>query len=106
MSQTFRIFLLPFYKAPVNLVTVLQLEFDKPSGKYFIKSQEDLYQTSEFIKFLPFMSLGNLQFGSFIVWIMQVFATFGCFFLALLFWPVSYYEENYAPDGWKGLAAR
>lgn len=106
MTQTFRIWFMPFHKSPVNLTTVLQLERIKSTEKYYIKSQEDLYQTTQFVKFVPFLQLGNFQWASAAVWIWQVVATFFCFLLALLFWPVTWVEEHYLPDGWLGVAWR
>merc|ERR1711881_690777 len=42
------------YKANVNLVTKLSLEHEAAEGKYYIKEQNDLYQTDEFAKFVWF----------------------------------------------------
>lgn len=64
ISQVFKIWFIPYYGAPVTLTTILHL-VPGQSGhavahshghvKYFIRSQEDLYQTDEWIKFiLPF----------------------------------------------------
>lgn len=106
MQQTFRIWFIPFHKSPVNLVTVLQLDYVKSNGKYYIKSQEDHYQPTEFVKFIPFLQIGDLQWASLLVWAWQLFATVACFFMALLFWPVTWIEEHYAPNGWKGIAWR
>ncbi|EOD49883.1 uncharacterized protein LTHEOB_2128 [Neofusicoccum parvum] len=62
ISQIFRVWVLPFYSAPVSLVTVLHLDYVPPSqsadtngdsddedakGKYYIAAQNDLYQTNE-----------------------------------------------------------
>jgi hypothetical protein len=44
----------PFYAAHVQLVTVLKLDQDKQTRRYLIQSQEDLYQTNEFVKFFWF----------------------------------------------------
>jgi hypothetical protein len=115
VSQLFSIFIIPFYLAPVTLTTVLTLtddpdkyrgyassdEFhpasnDHPEAptrgngkKYWISSQEDLYQTAEFVKFvLPF------GIGSFIVFWWHVLATAGCVVGAVLLWPVTYLEER------------
>lgn len=76
MKQTFRIWFIPFYSAPVQLVTVLHL-VSRPIGadgqpltgaatstedntaiapgrghRYFIQRQEDLYQVNEFLRFV------------------------------------------------------
>ena len=87
ISQVFRIWLVPFYKAAVNLTTVLRLTYDKRTNRYHIKSQDDLYQVNEFVKFVW---LG----GPIIVWIWQFFATIMCLLGAALFWPISYVEES------------
>ena len=128
IHQNFRIWLIPFYNAPVKLVTVLQLTTDptptpaehgepskslpvvsideekkhddhqsgssgqsarhdldkyqssKPqstdlpgSPRYWIQSQNDLYQTTEWIKFLLPWGL-----GVFLLIIWQLFATLLC----------------------------
>lgn len=120
MRQNFKIWLVPFYNAPVKLVTVLQLtttnpappssehsllepsesptanEADAGKGKngddanladqevlidvhgdesvrYWIQSQNDLYQTTEWIKFL--LPWGT---GVFLLIIWQFFSTFLC----------------------------
>ncbi|TKA65110.1 hypothetical protein B0A49_08705, partial [Cryomyces minteri] len=49
LSQVFRIWVFPFYRADVTLTTVLQLTYDKSSQRYFIASQNDLYQVDQFI---------------------------------------------------------
>jgi hypothetical protein len=113
-SQLFSIFVIPFYLAPVTLTTVLTLTDDpgKYRGytsadeyhpqdetssrgdggekkKYWIASQEDLYQTTEFVKF--FMPFG---IGSFFVFFWHLFATAGCVLGAYLLWPITYFEEK------------
>jgi len=98
ISQVFRIFIIPFYKAPVNLVTVLQLVHDKKESKYYIQSQDDLYQVNEFVKFF-------WPGGFLIVWAWQMFATFFCLLGAIALWPISYIEQYVYPQGWTGVAA-
>ncbi|KAL6245519.1 hypothetical protein RBB50_007518 [Rhinocladiella similis] len=120
MHQDFRLWVVPFYIAPVKLVTVLQLTtdptsqppdesapqversrsptkrakkvraghgrrksitFDDVAGgdgneddvKYYIQSQDDLYQTSEWIKFILPWGVGVLVM---VLW--QFWATFLC----------------------------
>jgi hypothetical protein len=64
ISQVFRIWFIPFYRAPVTLTTILHLlpgdavAHTLHNDKYFIRSQEDLYQTDEWIKFILPFSLG------------------------------------------------
>ncbi|KAF2196530.1 hypothetical protein GQ43DRAFT_452286 [Delitschia confertaspora ATCC 74209] len=86
LHQLFRIWFIPFYRAPVNLVTVLKLMRDK-DGKYYIDSQNDLYQVDEFVKFI------TLPGGWVFVWVLQFLATAFCLIGAVLLWPVSAWEE-------------
>ncbi|EED19060.1 conserved hypothetical protein [Talaromyces stipitatus ATCC 10500] len=117
ISQIFSIFIIPFYLAPVTLTTVLTLTTDpneyrgyldfERSGhddqsseetrvngettKYWISSQEDLYQTTEFVKFfLPF------GIGVFLVFVWHVFATAGCVVGSFILSPVTWAEEKFA----------
>jgi hypothetical protein len=83
--------------APVNLVTVLQLVRDKKTEKYFIHSQNDLYQVDQFVRFAW---LG----GWLVVWVWQITAAFFCTIGAVILWPQTWVEENWVRDGWKGLA--
>lgn len=85
---------IPFYKAPVKLVTVLRLvqrptpedsaatNGDQYRTKYYITSQEDLYQVNDFVNFfLP--GLGPLLWSA---WQLQ--STVVCFVLSLLTMPL------------------
>ena len=91
IHQIFRIWAIPFFSAPVSLVTVLQLvkqkQYDPP--RYLIRSQNDLYQVNEFVKFVS-------QFGilSALVIVLQLMATMGCVLGAMVFWPISWLEQN------------
>lgn len=98
IHQTFHIFFLPrfIYNANVSLVAVLRLShvpetYGGSNGKYFIASQEDLYQTNEFIKF--FMPLGV---GTALVWLWQAAVTLICIACALLLAPFTWAEEALA----------
>jgi len=88
--QVFRIWLFPGYKAPVNLVTVLQLEHDKQRQKYYITSQNDLYQVNEFVRFV-------WPGGFIVVWLWQVIATLVSTLGALFLWPITWIEDNILP---------
>jgi hypothetical protein len=121
ISQIFSIFIIPFYLAPVTLTTVLTLstdpneyrgykdfektgrqlqhsdqsseetKFNGETTKYWISSQEDLYQTTEFVKFiLPF------GIGVFAVFVWHVLATAGCVFGSLVLSPVTWAEERFS----------
>ncbi|KAK2795113.1 hypothetical protein FQN51_000531 [Onygenales sp. PD_10] len=132
-SQTFRIFIIPFYKANARLTAVLTLTSstspaDTPSSEtehpslssswtsaaapspnpmtepspdphppvktdkktlYYISAQEDLYQTSEVIKFvLPF------GIGVFLAVVLQFLATVLCVLGAWALWPISWAEDR------------
>ncbi|KAL9086465.1 MAG: hypothetical protein Q9165_007081 [Trypethelium subeluteriae] len=92
ISQRFAIWFMPLYRADVKLVTVLQLEYQKTNAKYYIKSQNDLYQTDQFVKFvLPYG-------GPILVWVWQTVATIACVLLALLLSPVSLLQEYVHPQ--------
>ncbi|KAG5661405.1 hypothetical protein KAF25_005527 [Fusarium avenaceum] len=102
IRQTFAVWFIPFYKAPVRLVSVLQLtqlssesssEDDElsesqslsPRGqtpKYYIASQDDLYPVNDCIQFLcPGL-------GPFLWTIWQLYSTCLCFVGSLLFLPL------------------
>lgn len=97
MHQIFRIWAIPFYSASVTFTTVLQLvakTYPTPHHPnkrdiYFIQSQNDLYQSNEWIKFIS-------QFGilSVLVLAWQILATAFCVLGAFAFWPVSWVEQN------------
>lgn len=87
ISQVFRIFIIPFYRAPVTLTTVLKLK-QGSNKKYYIVSQNDLYQVNEFVKFFTW------PFGFLFVLAWQFAATLVCLGAALAFWPISWAEEH------------
>jgi hypothetical protein len=88
--QIFRIWLVPFYAAPVELTTVLQLQRDKSDGKYYISSQNDLYQVDQWIKFL-------VPGGWALVVLWHLWATACCVVGTYLLVPVTWLEEAW---GW------
>ncbi|KAK7614535.1 hypothetical protein IWX49DRAFT_483928, partial [Phyllosticta citricarpa] len=103
ISQIFRIWVIPFHYAPVSLVTVLQLERHSPhdgavgssavgDGRYYISSQNDLYQTTEFPRFV-------FPPAFVIVWFWQLFATVICNVAALVLTPVTWAEERLWREG-------
>ncbi|KAF2161307.1 hypothetical protein M409DRAFT_28344 [Zasmidium cellare ATCC 36951] len=73
ITQTFSIFFIPFYSAPVSLTTVLQLVRKSPSRRYYIQSQSDLYQTDQFVRFFAPWGIGAT-----IVLLWHFWATFAC----------------------------
>lgn len=91
ISQVFRIWVLPFYAAPVDLVTVIQLEHNESDSKYYITGQNDLYQTDEWVKFIPLAPGVSL-----LVRALQLMATMFCVVATYVFWPVTLMEEHLA----------
>ncbi|KAJ5503787.1 hypothetical protein N7463_006661 [Penicillium fimorum] len=101
MSQIFSIWLVPFHVAPVTLTTVLDLRYESAKSEaatngdhklYYISKQEDLYQTSEFIKFLM------PHIGYWIVFGWHLIATLFCVLGVALLWPILWLEEkDYIP---------
>ncbi|KAK5136995.1 hypothetical protein LTR08_001502 [Meristemomyces frigidus] len=88
IHQIFALGLVPFHQCPVTLTAVLRLSRPHSSGRYYIQSQEDLYQTSEFVKFLlPF------GVGSTLVVFWQLLATMGCAVMAMVFAPLTWLAQ-------------
>ncbi|KAL8743064.1 MAG: hypothetical protein Q9184_008158, partial [Pyrenodesmia sp. 2 TL-2023] len=116
IHQEFRIWIIPFFNAPVSFVTVLKLVRHPPlppqpaystpinpneqngslrqtssSEKplYYIQSQNDLYQVNEFCKFFS-------QFGllSALLLLWQFVSTALCVVGTTVLWPVSWVEQN------------
>ena len=116
IHQLFKIQLIPYYAAPVKLTTVLtlthdpaglgraprRLEREEPrslSSKYYIQSQNDLYQTSEFVKFaVPW------GFGITAVMFWHFFATLMCVVGATVFSPVTWIEQWWTRSNTPGLS--
>lgn len=91
ISQVFRIWVIPFYRAPVSLVTVITLERNRDDGKYYIRSQNDLYQVDEFVRFL-------LPPGWILVWLWHFWATLFCVLGAIALWPVTIVEQWFGQE--------
>ncbi|KAJ5679963.1 hypothetical protein N7462_008207 [Penicillium macrosclerotiorum] len=97
MSQIFSIWIVPFHVAPATLTTVLDLSTGSTQNDvsangdrtlYYITKQEDLYQTSEFVKFL----LPHL--GHWIILAWHLIATFFCVVGVTMLWPMLWLEEK------------
>ena len=89
LSQIFSLFFVPFYAPKVNLVTVLHLSHSAENNKYYIDSQQDLYQVNEFIKFCwP----GGATLTLLWQWINTFLSILGAFVLA----PMTWYQERVA----------
>lgn len=89
ISQIFSLWFVPFYKSNVHLTTKLQLFHSPEDKKYYISSQEDLYQLNEVVKFF-------WPGGATIIWLWQLFATFLCIVGSLLLAPMTWLEERHA----------
>jgi len=97
MRQLFRIWAIPFFRAHVELTTVLQLvaePYPTPHhpdkrNRYYIQSQNDLYQVNELIKLISLFGILNL-----VVLTWQLVATGFCVLGAVVMWPVSWVEQN------------
>ena len=87
ISQVFRLWVVPFYAAHVNFVTVIDLVYDQQRRLYFVQSQHDLYQVNEWVKFV-------WPGGWFVLLLWQYYNTFLSVVGAILLWPISWYEEN------------
>ncbi|OJD32693.1 uncharacterized protein BKCO1_3700010 [Diplodia corticola] len=103
ISQVFRVWLIPFYSAPASLVTVLHLarvpasrsadeKGEAGRAKYYITAQNDLYQTSEFVRFF-------WPGGFLFVWMWQLAATFFCVLGALFLSPLTALQEHFHQGG-------
>ncbi|EXK41038.1 hypothetical protein FOXG_02422 [Fusarium oxysporum f. sp. lycopersici 4287] len=113
IRQTFALWFIPLYKAPVKLVSVLQLTQLSPESssedegpmdskprrqnpRYYIASQEDLYPVNDCIQFLcPGL-------GPFLWTIWQLYSTWLCVMGSLLFLPV-YFLLNGTPKAKKRI---
>ena len=93
LHQTFAVPWLPFYKAPVSLVTVLSLERDEASQKtaYLIRAQNDRYQVDEWIKFV---SVFRVLWLAVVVW--GVVASLACVAGQAALQPVVWAEERWS----------
>lgn len=90
VHQIFRIWAVPFYYAPVQLTTVLKLRHNRADKKYYIHSQNDLYQVDQWIRFI-------LPGGWMLVYLWHFIATACCVLGSYLFAPVTWVEEYW---GW------
>ncbi|KAL1305139.1 hypothetical protein AAFC00_002064 [Neodothiora populina] len=98
MTQVFAIWAVPTHRSEVSLVTVLHLErlparskeeeVRLGGGKWLITSQNDLYQTDQFVKFI-------LPWFWMLVPLWQLVATWVCVLMSYVFFPVTWYEEKY-----------
>ncbi|KAH8656122.1 hypothetical protein BGZ60DRAFT_417824 [Tricladium varicosporioides] len=89
IHQIFSLFFIPFFKSNVHLTTKLHLVHASEDNKYYIKSQEDLYQLNEIVKFF-------WPGGATIIWFWQMFATFLCIVGALLLAPMTWMKQRHA----------
>ncbi|KAH8809311.1 hypothetical protein F5884DRAFT_401389 [Xylogone sp. PMI_703] len=80
IHQIFSIWFVPFYKSDVHLTTILHLKRSEEDGRWYIKTQEDLYQTSEVVKFF-------WPGGTVVMYLFQLCATLLCILGALVMKP-------------------
>ena len=98
MSQIFSIWLVPFYMSVVDFTTLLDLVTESPDVDncqklYYIRKQEDLYQSSQLIKFfVPHL-------GYPMVLGLRLFATLLCALGVSALWPVMWAEDRGIPPG-------
>jgi hypothetical protein len=90
VQQNFRVWPIALlgYVARVELVTKLGLKREEGEGRYYIESQEDLYQTDQFARFVWF----GVWRG---VMVFQVVNLIVCVLMALLLKPVTWVEERW-----------
>jgi len=88
IHQIFSLFFVPFYKSNVHLTTKIRLVQSENDGKYYIKSQEDLYQLNEVVKFF-------WPGGATIIWLWQIFTTGLCILGALVLAPLTWMEQRH-----------
>lgn len=91
ISQIFSVCFIPFYSAPVTLTTVLHLTRKPSDRKYYIQSQEDLYQTDQFVRFFAPWGIGYS-----IVLFWHFWATFFCVLGAWIGQPFTRYMQSRA----------
>ena len=114
--QRFAIWVVPLHSVHARLVVKLQLvrgrssdeagnadqadHVDQHEARYFIRSQEDLYQTGEFVKFVSLFRV--LWLG---LWVWRALATLACVLGQVVLAPVSWWEERRAIEKAKGAGA-
>lgn len=85
--QIFRIWLIPFYYAPVYLTSVIKLECNDDDKKYYIASQDDLYAVDQWIRFIA-------PGGWILVRLLQFWASLFCVIGAVILHPITLLEER------------
>ncbi|KAF3035134.1 hypothetical protein E8E12_006207 [Didymella heteroderae] len=85
--QIFRIWLIPFYYAPVYLTSVIKLERSEDDEKYYIESQDDLYAVDQWIRFIA-------PGGWILVYLWQFWASFFCVIGTIVLHPITLLEER------------
>lgn len=91
MSQRFAIWAIPFHRSYVTLTTELHLTRPPNSRKYYIKAQNDLYQSDQFVQFVLPWGIGTaLVYG----W--HFLATFLCMLGAVILAPITWLEQNWS----------
>jgi hypothetical protein len=83
----------------VHLTTVLHLTKSKDDGKYYITSQNDLYQVDQFVRFFA-------PGGWVLVWAWWAWASFFSVMGTIILGPVSYVEERFGYGENRGMEWR
>lgn len=89
IHQVFSLFFVPFYQSNVRLTTKLQLVQSPENNKYYIQSQEDLYQLNEVVKFF-------WPGGATILWLWQLLNMSLCVVGVLIFKPITMFDQRHA----------
>ncbi len=102
---------MPFYRVRARLTTVLHLVRQPPrdlepavptmTSKFYIRSQNDLYQVDQFFRFLSPLGVGGL-----LLLVVQLLATGACVVGAMLGGPIAWLEGKVLGMGRIGAAMR
>lgn len=93
ITQVFALWFIPFHRSPATLTTQLQLIRPPGSLKYFIQSQNDLYQTDQSVRFVAPWGIGPA-----LVLFWNFWATVACAILAYIFTPFTALEQRATED--------
>lgn len=87
LRQEFSKIFVPFYRNSAHLTTKLILHYEEHEGKYYIKTQEDLYQPDQLIRYF-------FPGGSALILLFQYFAAYFCVIGALILAPITWFEQK------------
>ncbi|RKF55005.1 hypothetical protein GcM3_205023 [Golovinomyces cichoracearum] len=86
LNQAFIRITLPFYRGNAHLTTKLLLHHSEKDDKYYIKTQEDLYQSNEIASYF-------IPGSSTLVYLLQIFASLLCIVGAIVLAPITWLEQ-------------